>query len=127
MGLAPRCLNQTGREGKQDNENFVSGSLQGEALADKLRTESAYSIFDEDGFLAAEAIADSQRVIPGEKIGNPVVRDLMTADGSDLRDWGKYSTRTHQSPYGDFQVHYYYNPETGKILLYDYKVVMNRR
>ncbi len=51
----------------------------------------------------------------------------MTADGSDLRDWGKYSTRTHQSPYGDFQVHYYYNPETGKILLYDYKVVMNRR
>ncbi len=66
-------------------------------------------------------------MIDGEKIGNPAVREAMTSDGSSLSDWGKYTTRTHQSPYGDFQVHYYYNPETGRLLNYDYKVIMNRR
>ncbi|WP_286157426.1 RHS repeat-associated core domain-containing protein, partial [Streptomyces somaliensis] len=123
LGLAPCPL----QEGKQANGNFISGSLEGENLADQLRRESAQSIFTEEGWLTAEAIAGSRRITSGEKIGNSIVRDLMTADGSTLKEWGKYSTETHQSPYGDFQVHYYYNHETGKILLYDYKVVMNRR
>ncbi|MFI1864382.1 putative T7SS-secreted protein [Streptomyces jumonjinensis] len=127
LGLAPRCLNDTGKEGKDTNENFTPGSAEGQQLADQLRRESAESIFNENGWLTPQAITDSRRVIAGEDIGNPVVRDLMTSDGSQLSDWGKYSTRTHQSPYGDFQVHYYYNPETGRALNYDYKVVMNRR
>ncbi|MFE2844486.1 putative T7SS-secreted protein [Streptomyces scopuliridis] len=127
LGLAPRCLNETGKEGKDTNENFPPGSAEGQRLADQLRRESADSIFNENGWLTPQAIADSRRVIDGEKLGNPVVRDLMTSDGSHLSDWGKYTTRTHQSPYGDFQVHYYYNPETGRVLNYDYKVIMNRR
>ncbi|WP_329157493.1 DUF6531 domain-containing protein [Streptomyces anulatus] len=127
LGLAPRCLNDTGREGKDVNENFVPGSAEGQRLADQLRRESAGSIFNENGWLTPEAIADSRRVIDGEKIGNPAVREAMTSDGSSLSDWGKYTTKTHQSPYGDFQVHYYYNPETGRLLNYDYKVIMNRR
>ncbi|WEH34789.1 DUF6531 domain-containing protein [Streptomyces sp. AM 4-1-1] len=127
LGLAPRCLNDTGREGKDVNENFVPGSSEGQRLAEQLRRESAGSIFNENGRLTPEAITDSRRVIDGEKIGNPAVREAMTSDGSNLSDWGKYTTRTHQSPYGDFQVHYYYNPETGRVLNYDYKVIMNRR
>jgi len=127
LGLAPRCLNDTGREGKDVNENFVPGSAEGQRLADQLRRESAGSIFNENGWLTPEAIADSRRVIDGEKIGNPAVREAMTSDGSSLSDWGKYTTKTHQSPYGDFQVHYYYNPETGRLLNDDYKVIMNRR
>ncbi|WP_079193211.1 putative T7SS-secreted protein [Streptomyces sp. CB02488] len=127
LGLAPRCLNDTGREGKDVNENFVPGSAEGQRLAEQLRRESAGSIFNENGWLTPDAIADSRRVIDGEKIGNPAVREAMTSDGSNLSDWGKYTTRTHQSPYGDFQVHYYYNPETGRVLNYDYKVIMNRR
>jgi hypothetical protein len=96
-------------------------------LANQLRRESAESIFNESGWLTPQAIADSREVINGSDIGNPQVRELMTSDGSNLSDWGKYSTRTHQSPYGDFQVHYYYNPVTERVLNYDYKVVMNRR
>ncbi|MEW2401583.1 putative T7SS-secreted protein [Streptomyces sp. NPDC046862] len=127
LGLAPRCLNVTGKEGKEANENFISGSADGQRLADQLRRESANSIFNEEGWLTPQALAESRLVIPGEEIGNPSVRELMTSDGSSLNDWGKYTTRTHQSPYGDFQVHYYYNPETGKILNFDYKVIMNKR
>lgn len=126
-GLAPKCLNVLGKDGKDTNENFVSGSARGKHLADNLRRESATSPFNENGWLTPEARAKSYRIIPGDQIGNPEVRRLMTSDGSTLSDWGKYTTLTHQSPYGDFQVHYYYNPATGRMLNYDYKAVLNRR
>ncbi|MFI7244440.1 RHS repeat-associated core domain-containing protein [Streptomyces qinglanensis] len=127
LGLAPKCLNQTGKTGKDANENFVSGSADGKRLAEKLRRESADSIFNENGWLTPKAIAESRRIIPGGDIQNTQVRKLLTSDGSNLSDWGKYATRVHQSPYGDFQVHYYYNSKTGRVLNHDYKVVMNRR
>ncbi|MFI8236317.1 RHS repeat-associated core domain-containing protein, partial [Streptomyces sp. NPDC085866] len=127
LGLAPRCLNDTGQEGKDVNENFISGTADGQQLADQLRRESASSLFNENGWLTPQAIAESRLVIPGEELGNEEVRELMISDGSNLSDWGKYTTRTHQSPYGDFQVHYYYNHVTGRVLKFDYKVVMNRR
>ncbi|MFG2354038.1 putative T7SS-secreted protein [Streptomyces sp. NPDC048521] len=127
LGLAPRCLNTTGKEGKAANENFISGSAGGERLADQLRRESADSLFTESGLLTPQAIMESRVAIPGEQLDNQIVRDLMVSDGSSLSDWGKYSTRTHHSPYGDFQVHFYYNLATGRVLNYDYKVVMNRR
>ncbi|MGW7657913.1 RHS repeat-associated core domain-containing protein, partial [Streptomyces tendae] len=127
LGLAPKCLNVLGKEGKDANENFISGSAEGQHLADGLRRESATSPFNENGWLTPRARAKSYRIIPGDQIGNPEVRRLMTSDGSTLSDWGKYTTLTHQSPYGDFQVHYYYNPATGRMLNYDYKVVLNRR
>ncbi|WP_236670173.1 hypothetical protein, partial [Streptomyces antimycoticus] len=127
LGLAPKCLNTLGKDGKDTNENFISGSTQGQHLVDDLRRESARSPFNENGWLTPRARAKSQLIIPGEQIGNSHVRRLMTSDGSTLSDWGKYTTLTHQSPYGDFQVHYYYNQTTGRMLNYDYKVIMNRR
>nr|WP_326600534.1 RHS repeat-associated core domain-containing protein [Streptomyces sp. NBC_01803] len=128
LGLAPECLNETGREGRDANQNFLSGSGDGQRLAEQLRRESAASIFAPDGRLTPQAIDESVRIIPGERLGNPHLRAHLTADGSDISDWGKYSTGTHQSPYGDFQVHYYYNPESGQVAYdYDYKIVMNRR
>ncbi|MFF7747927.1 putative T7SS-secreted protein [Streptomyces sp. NPDC007971] len=128
LGLAPDdCPDKIAKAGKDANENFISGSADGQRLAHDLRFESANSLFNENGWLTPEAIAESRLVIPGDRLGNEEVRNLMVSDGSNLSDWGKYSTRTHQSPYGDFQVHYYYNPVTGRILNYDYKVVMNRR
>ncbi|MFJ9864440.1 putative T7SS-secreted protein [Streptomyces sp. NPDC101165] len=128
LGLAPdECPDKIAKAGKDANENFIAGSAERQQLAHDLRFESANSIFNESGWLTPEAIAESRLVIPGEKLGNKEVRELMVSDGSNLSNWGKYSTRTHQSPYGDFQVHYYYNPATGRILNYDYKVVMNRR
>ncbi|MER7553339.1 hypothetical protein ABTX86_25585 [Streptomyces anulatus] len=72
-------------------------------------------------------MADSRRVIDGEKIGNPAVREAMTSDGSSLSDWGEYTTRTRQPFYSDFEVHYYYNPGIGRPLNYDYKAIMNRK
>lgn len=127
LGLAPKCLNTLGKDGKDTNENFISGSTQGQHLVDDLRRESARSPFNENGWLTPKARAKSQLIIPGEQIGNSHARKLMTSDGSTLSDWGKYTTLTHQSPYGDFQVHYYYNQATGRMLNYDYKVIMNRR
>jgi hypothetical protein len=48
----------------------------------------------------------------------------LTADGSNIADWGKYATGTFKSPSGPFQVHFYYNPATG-VANYDldFKVV----
>lgn len=89
LGLYPRCLNQTGKEGKTADEDYISGSAEGQKLADRLRGESANSLFNENGWLTPEVIAESRRVIPGDRLGNQVVRDLMVQDGSKLSDWGK--------------------------------------
>ncbi|MFI6728177.1 hypothetical protein [Streptomyces atratus] len=83
---APRRLNETGKEGKQANENFIAGSAEAERLADRLRGESAGSMFNEDGWLTMPVRAESRRVISVERIGNPAVRELMTTDGSNLSD-----------------------------------------
>ncbi|WP_277742410.1 putative T7SS-secreted protein [Streptomyces sp. LX-29] len=128
LGLAPKCLNELGKSGKDTSENFISGSKSGQDLAEKLRRESAESMFTPDGRLTDQAIRESDPIIQGDLLKNPHVIKRLTADGSQLADWAKYTTGTHQSPYGDFQVHYYYNPKTGEVAYdSDYKVVLNRR
>ncbi|MEU9488033.1 RHS repeat-associated core domain-containing protein [Streptomyces decoyicus] len=107
--------------------NVVSGSLQGERLAEKLRVESANSPFTEGGHLTPEAIAGSELAMPGTKMGNGELQARFRERGG-ASQWGKYSTKTNQSPYGDYQVHYYKNRVTDEVMYdYDYKVVMNRR
>lgn len=65
--------------------------------------------------------------MPGTKMDNTELQDRFAARGG-ASHWGKYSTETHQSPYGDYQVHYYMNRVSGEVMYdYDYKVVMNRR
>ena len=83
-------------------------------------------MFTSAGLLRPEAIAGSKRVIPGSRLNKKDLVSRLTSDGSDIADWGKYSTRTHQSPSGDFQVHYYMNPSAGVVDYgYDYKVKFN--
>ncbi|WP_405868347.1 polymorphic toxin-type HINT domain-containing protein [Streptomyces sp. NBC_01515] len=125
--LVHNC-NVTPRDGggSDANGNVISGSADGQNLADQLRTESANSAFNEDGTLSQGAIDGSNKIIPGDEINNPNVRGYFEENGG-ASQWGKYTTETHQSPYGPFQVHFYMNEETGEIMNYDYKAVLNRR
>ena len=103
-------------------ENAANGLRLGQQLA----RESADSAFTSSGGLQQEVIDGSTRITPGSNINNPGVIKQLTSDGSDIADWGKYTSRTFQSPSGPFQVHYYYNPSTGVVDYgYDYKVVFN--
>jgi len=103
-------------------ENAANGLRLGQQLA----RESADSAFTSSGGLQQEVIDGSTRIIPGSNINYPGVIKQLTSDGSDIADWGKYTSRTFQSPSGPFQVHYYYNPSTGVVDYgYDYKVVFN--
>ncbi|GAA2786601.1 hypothetical protein GCM10010521_75520 [Streptomyces rameus] len=109
------------------NCDVISGSLPGEKLAQKLRLESANSPFTESGQLTPDAISGSRLAMPGTKMGNKELQARFAERGG-ASQWGKYSTETHQSPYGDYQVHYYMNRVSGEVMYdYDYKVVMNRR
>ncbi|MCX5121792.1 polymorphic toxin-type HINT domain-containing protein [Micromonospora sp. NBC_00362] len=111
-----------------NNGCSVPGTADGQKLADQYRSESVNSVFTPSGRLANQAIAESRLIIRGSDLGNQHLRSHLTRDGSDIADWGKYTTRTHHSSYGDFQVHYYYNSKTGSVSYdYDYKAVMNAR
>ena len=39
LGLAPKCLNELGKVGKDSNENLTPGSASGQKLAEQLRRE----------------------------------------------------------------------------------------
>lgn len=106
--------------------NGADNVVNGTRLVQQLARESADSVFTSSGRLSSGAIADSRQIIPGSRLGNKDLIQRLTSDGSDIADWGKYTTRTHQSPSGDFQVHFYTNRSTGAIDYgYDYKVVFN--
>jgi hypothetical protein len=89
------------------------------------RAEGA-SIFTESGYLKAEVIDASDRIIPAKGLRNTQLKKALISDGSKIEDWAKYSTKTYQSPQGPFQVHFYYNPTTGRVYYgTDYKVKFN--
>jgi len=75
-------------------DNVVNGTRLGQQLA----RESADSVFASSGRLSSGAIADSRQIIPGSRLGNKDLVQRLTSDGSNIADWGKYTTRTHQSP-----------------------------
>jgi hypothetical protein len=109
------------------NGNFISGSTGGQNLADQLRLESANSPFAAGGTLTQSALDSSSLIISGEDLQNPALQDVFSKNGG-ASQWGKYTTPSYQSPYGNFQVHFYYNSSSGDVLNdFDYKVVMNRR
>jgi hypothetical protein len=104
----------------------AANAANGLRLGQQLARESAESAFTKSGALQAEVVQNSSRIIPGSNIGNPSVVKGLTADGSNIADWGKYTSQTFQSPSGPFQVHYYFNPATGRVNYnQDYKVVFN--
>ncbi|RKN36800.1 hypothetical protein D7294_29615 [Streptomyces hoynatensis] len=109
------------------NCNPIAGSSDAQRLADELRLASANSPFTPGGQLTQEALDSSRVIMQGSDMGNRELLDRFAERGG-VAQWGKYSTPTHQSPYGDFQVHFYRNSVTGEVMYdYDYKVVMNRR
>ncbi|MDP9903120.1 hypothetical protein [Arthrobacter bambusae] len=76
--------------------------------------------------MSSGAVAESRKIISGDKLGNKALVQRLTSDGSSIEDWGEYTTRTHQSPSGDFHAHFYMNQRTGAIDYgYDYKVIFN--
>ncbi|MDP9904615.1 RHS repeat-associated core domain-containing protein [Arthrobacter bambusae] len=107
-------------------ETGASNAANGVRLGQQLARESAESVFTPSGGLSSGAVAESRKIISGDKLGNKALVQRLTSDGSSIEDWGKYATRTHQSPSGDFQVHFYMNQRTGAIDYgYDYKVIFN--
>jgi hypothetical protein len=102
--------------------------VNGIRLAQQFALESAQSAFTSSGELQSSVIAESRLIIQGAKLENTDLVKHLTSDGSNIADWGKYTTPTFQSPVGDFQVHFYMNNLTGEIDYgYDYKVVLNAR
>ncbi|TDC14648.1 RHS repeat-associated core domain-containing protein, partial [Kribbella albertanoniae] len=116
------ALEQAARLGPDSARNNATRA----GLLTQARRAEAASITTDAGYLKAEVIDASDRIIDGEDLGNPAVIRALTADGSDIADWGKYSTKTYRSPSGPFQVHFYYNSVTGRMNYdIDYKSKLN--
>jgi len=63
---------------------------------------------------------------PAEFISKLIIPNSELKIGDQIPGFAKYSTDTFQSPFGDFQVHFYQNPSTGEIYYgMDYKAVFN--
>ena len=88
----------------------------GPRLSQQLTMQSAESSFNVDGTLTQEAIDNSRMTHAPGSLSNPAIPD----------GYGKYTTETFQSPYGNFQTHFYMNPDTGDVYYgLDYKSVFN--
>ena len=97
--------------------------------ASKLRTQLA---FEEAGILTrggasltTDAIAASREIpISGGRLTNPTVVRELTANGSQIEDWGKFTTQSVRLPSGQSsQIHFYANRVTGDVNLnIDFKV-----
>lgn len=73
------------------------------------------SAFNASGGLSEGALAGSREVIPAAQLDNPNIP----------AEFNKWSTRTFQSPSGDFQAHFYRN-SAGEIFNgLDYKIKFN--
>jgi SAM-dependent methyltransferase len=75
----------------------------GTRLAQQLRQQVLDSVWDEAGRLRPAVLTDpeTREIIPGTEIGNPYVRDALTADGSNIADWGTYETGSIANPVQD--------------------------
>ena len=94
----------------------AESSLSGQLLRQDLLRQEAASAFTSTGGLSPGAISGSRVAIQAEKLGNPNIP----------AGFDKMTTRTFQSPSGDFQAHFYQNPNTGNIFTgLDYKVKFN--
>ena len=116
MRLQPRSLGNFG--------NVADGPR----LAKQLAGAEASSIFTKTGGLRNSIIKQSSLDIPGAQLNNPGVIKGLTRGGSNINDWGKYSTPSFKSPAGKFQVHFYFNSKTGKVNYnFDFKSVFNKQ
>jgi RHS repeat-associated protein len=112
-------------KGARVAEEADAAAAAGATLTRPMQWESANAAFTASGELKQEVIDGSRKIIDGSQLNSRLQANL-TADGSNIADWGKYSTQTIRGPAGDFQVHFYMNGRTGAIdYQYDYKAVLN--
>jgi RHS repeat-associated protein len=98
----------------------------GPRLRAALTLDEATSVFTNSGQLRGSVVSNSTEIIRGSQLNNPAVVAELTRDGSNIADWGKYTTDTFNSPAGAFQVHFYRNRATGQVNYnVDYKVKFN--
>jgi RHS repeat-associated protein len=84
------------------------------------------AVFTGSGQLHGSVIANSAEIIRGSQLHSSAVIAELTRDGSNIADWGKYTTNSFSSPAGKFQVHFYRNRVTGQVNYnIDYKVKFN--
>jgi hypothetical protein len=73
-------------------------------------------------------LANSSLIIPGSRLKSSKVIEELTSDGSNIADWGKYTTQRFRSPSGPFEVHFYRNQATGAInYQMEYKAILGGR
>ena len=128
LSVEARVISTTPHLGSVATEaaSGASNAATAPALARQLAGEEASSIFTSSGGLQQSVIDASREIIPGTDLSNGQLIKTLTADGSSIADWGKFSTPTFNSPSGPFQVHFYMNPSTGIVhYLDDFKVVFN--
>jgi RHS repeat-associated protein len=105
-----------------ETANGATNVANGPRLAQALGQEQVRSLFASTGELKREAIANAKRIQDGTQMNSPYVRRELTSDGSDLADWGKFSTRGYDADNKFFDVHFYMNQKTGKVnYKFDYK------
>jgi len=99
------------------------------ANALRLRTQLAFQeagVLDAQLRLTPQAIARSDLIrLEGGVIKNKEITQILTRDGSAIKDWNKFTTESVKMPNNQsMQIHYYKNVHTGKIdyITYDFKV-----
>jgi hypothetical protein len=98
---------------------FAGSAANGVRLGQQLAWEEANSAFTASGELSADAVARSAEIIPESELE-------VVKSGTIPQGFSKFSTRTYQSPYKPFKVHFYMNKMTGEIIYdVDYKVIFN--
>ncbi len=86
----------------------------------RLRTKFAFEeakILDANGRLTEYAVSISERIpLKDPVIGNPVIVNELTKDGSSILDWKKYTTPEIKMPNRQArEIHFYKHEPTGKI------------
>ena len=113
-----------------DVANYIgSGPAHSAANALRLSTQLAYEeagILTRGGTgLTRDAVLSSREIpISGGRLINPAVVAKLTANGSKIEDWGKFTTTSIVLPNGKrSQIHYYMNRVTREVNLeIDFKV-----
>ena len=104
--------------------------ISGLRLQQSLTIDQAKSIFTASGDLSPEVIKNSDLIIPGTKLSktNTKLLNALSNVGGNLTDWGKYATKLVDSPSGEFEMHFYYNPVLDKAYYgMDYKAIFRHQ
>ncbi|OQP44840.1 hypothetical protein A4H97_10800 [Niastella yeongjuensis] len=121
---------ENGGEGGSNSSSETHNNAKFRELREKFIQEERSSISDKNGDLKAEVINNSDQIMNGNELDNEKLRELLTADGSNISDWNKmsYQIRQHLNPKGVgtskesvIDIHYNYNKNTNKFFIYDYK------